>query len=60
VKGYYEDEVVAVHERYHNGQRYKVTIIEVRSVPPWGTEPCCFDIAKWELLGPVQPTLFDV
>lgn len=51
--------VVEVVERNHDGKLYRVTITEHRQVMPWGTEPCCFRTAKWELLGPTQMNLFD-
>jgi len=53
------DRVVAVNERVVDGQRYRVTIIETGHIPPWGTEPCRFQIAKWEKLKPAQTSLFD-
>lgn len=55
-----EDVVTDVIERAYEGTLYRVTITEHRQVMSWGTEPVCFSTAKWERLGPVQTTLFDV
>lgn len=52
-------ELIRTIRRQYNGQQYQVQIFEVRQVMPWGTEPCCFEVAKWERLDSGQLDMFD-
>jgi len=46
-------------ERVYNGRLFRVTNWIETGIPPWGTEPACYQVTQFDELT-CQPELFNV